>query len=51
MTVFGTTFLDYDNDGALDNAVVKGAVAMLETPNQLFHEHGSGRRRVDWRTP
>lgn len=46
MTGFGTRFLDYDNDGALDVVIVNGAVAKVDTQledpwpyrmtNQLF---------------
>ena len=52
MTAFGTAFVDYDNDGWLDLAVVNGAVAMIQElvragdpspyhqPNQLFRNLG-----------
>ncbi len=54
-TGFGTSLLDYDNDGLQDLAVVNGAVRALEDlaqagdpyplrqPNQLFRNLGEGR--------
>jgi hypothetical protein len=53
-TGFGTSFLDYDNDGWLDLMVVNGAVQLLPElvkkgdpfplgqPKQLFHNIGKG---------
>ncbi len=53
MTGFGTHFLDYDGDGALDVLVVNGAVTKVESqldddypymmPNQLFRATSPGR--------
>ena len=52
MTGFGTSFVDYDNDGWLDLVVVNGAVSMIQDlvragdpspyhqPNQLFRNLG-----------
>jgi hypothetical protein len=52
-TGFGTDWLDYDNDGALDLFVANGAVNVIEAQrgqprpfrmkNQLFHNGGDGR--------
>ena len=56
-TGFGTAFLDFDNDGALDLAVVNGEVGVdeaqlragepypLKQPNQLFRNAGGGELR------
>ena len=55
LTGFGTRFLDYDNDGALDLLIVNGAVRRLAAqiekgdpyplrqPSQLFRNSGRGR--------
>ncbi len=57
-TSFGTSWVDYDNDGWLDLLVLNGAVRILEAearagdpyplkqPNQLFHNMG-GKRFVE----
>jgi enediyne biosynthesis protein E4 len=52
-TGFGTDWLDYDNDGALDLFIANGAVNIVEAQrgqprpfrmrNQLFHNAGGGR--------
>ncbi len=54
-TSFGTSWIDYDNDGWLDLLVLNGAVRVLEPearagdpyplkqPNQLFHDLGGKR--------
>jgi hypothetical protein len=53
-TSWGTTFIDYDNDGWLEMMVANGAVRVIEAqanqgnpypfhqPNQLFHNLGDG---------